>query len=504
MLMSGRKIPSLTNQTVFLTAAKTVGFFISLILPMLLARKLSPREYGSFKQAFLIVGTLAGVLPFGVGMSAFYYLARESHQHRSAVINILVFHALMGGFAFAALLLYPRVLLTIFPDGSALVANAHWIGLLIFITITSTLLETVATAYQDVHYSTMFLIGAQISKAVFMLSAVIINPSLQNLLRAALLQAFLEGAVLLWYLNLRFPRYWTAFDPAFFYRQLHYALPIGFASLLYIGQTELPSYFVSWSFGAAAFAVYANGNFQVPLLGILRESISSVLLARTSGLQHDGMIEEIRQLNFRVTRKLMLVYFPAFALLEVCGRDLLILFYGPQYSGSWPIFRINLILLPFNIFVNDPVLRAFAEHRYVLVILRCVNVVLMVPGIWFLSKTFGLTGTMAAVVGFSILERSVLVYWVSRILGSPGAEFVALWRAGLRIGACAAVAAGFAFVTRAVFVGHKPLISLVVVGSIFALADVAAIFFSGALIPEEIGLLRHYTARLFGSRLKEF
>lgn len=70
--MTGRKIPSLASQAFFLAAAKTAGFVISLVLPMLLARALNQREYGLFKQAFLVTSTLVGILPFGMGMSAFY------------------------------------------------------------------------------------------------------------------------------------------------------------------------------------------------------------------------------------------------------------------------------------------------------------------------------------------------------------------------------------------------------------------------------------------------
>ena len=59
--MSARRIPSLTNQAFFLIVARFIGFVISLALPMLLARVMSQREYGLFKQAFLITTTLVGI-----------------------------------------------------------------------------------------------------------------------------------------------------------------------------------------------------------------------------------------------------------------------------------------------------------------------------------------------------------------------------------------------------------------------------------------------------------
>ena len=490
--MPARSLPSLTNQAAYLAASKVVGFFIGIALPMLLARALSPRDYGLFKQTFLVVGSIVGILPFGVGMSAFYFLARERDLHRAAIVNIIIFHSVVGALACTILLCFPRVLSIAFPDGRELVANAPWIGLLVLVTITSALLETVATANRDIRFSTIFLVGAPLSKALFMVVALLLSPTLLSLIQAALAQALVEGAVFFWYVNYRFPRYWRAFDSRFFVRQLQYALPLGFAGLLYIVQMELPSYFVSWRYGAVAFAFYAVGSFPLPLLAVLRDAVSSVLLSRVSGLQHEGNIAEIRRLNSRVTRKLMLVYFPSFALLELCGKDLLVFFYGQQYGSSWPIFRINLLMLPFSVFVNDPVLRAFAEHRYFLVILRIVSVILLVPGLWLFSKTFGLIGAMIGVVAFSIAERGILVFWVSRILSASRLEFIALGRAAGRIGASVIVATILGYATGAIFHGHSAFALLAIVGIVFSVTYFGAMIMCGALHPDELMLVRQF------------
>ncbi len=62
----------------WLTFAKTVGFAFSIALPLLLVRRMDRAQYGLYKQAFLVVTTAMTVLPFGVPMSAFYFLPRET------------------------------------------------------------------------------------------------------------------------------------------------------------------------------------------------------------------------------------------------------------------------------------------------------------------------------------------------------------------------------------------------------------------------------------------
>ena len=73
---------SLTAQAFWLLVAKTLGFMFAFALPVLLTRTLSQNEYGLFKQLFLVTTTAVALLPLGFGMSAFYYLPRESNPAR--------------------------------------------------------------------------------------------------------------------------------------------------------------------------------------------------------------------------------------------------------------------------------------------------------------------------------------------------------------------------------------------------------------------------------------
>ena len=56
----------------------------------------------------------------------------------------------------------------------------------------------------------------------------------------------------------------------------------GSAGLIYTMQNDVHNYFVSNAFGAAAFAIYSVGVAQLPLIGMMRESINAVLLGRVS------------------------------------------------------------------------------------------------------------------------------------------------------------------------------------------------------------------------------
>src|SRR5208282_6822853 len=105
---------SLAWRVSWLTFAKTVGFAFSMALPLLLVRRMDREQYGLYKQAFLVVTTAMTVLPLGVPMSAFYFLPRETMRRREIIVNIVLFHILVGALACGALIVYPSILTAIF------------------------------------------------------------------------------------------------------------------------------------------------------------------------------------------------------------------------------------------------------------------------------------------------------------------------------------------------------------------------------------------------------
>ena len=146
-------------------------------------------------------------------------------------------------------------------------------------------LEVVATANQDVKYSTIFIISAQFTKGVAMISAALIAGTLQALLYAAIFQALVQCCVLCWYLHKRFPGFLGRPDWQLMREQLRYALPLGIAAAATLAHTDLHMYMVAHSFSPAEYAIYAVGCFQLPLISLLHESVNSVLIPRISYLQ---------------------------------------------------------------------------------------------------------------------------------------------------------------------------------------------------------------------------
>lgn len=490
----------MTVRALWLLIAKIIAFALSIALPLLLVRRLSQEEFGLYKQAFLIVGTSLALLPLGFQMSAFYFLPRETERKGQIIFNILLFHLMMGALGALVLLLFPRLLGTIFHS-SALVGDAPIIASVIFFWVFSSYLEAVSVAHQEAKLSTIFIISTQLTRTLLLLLAALAFGSVRALLYAAVVQGILQAIILLLYLHSRFPGFWKNFDWAVLRVQLSYAMPFGVAGLLFTLQVELPNYFVSNQVDPATYAIYAIGVFNIPLVGMLSESVGAVMIPQVSLLQKHGNQREILTLATRVARKLALVYFPLYAFLIVVGREFLTTLFTHRYASSWPIFAINLTLLPLSIFVMDPIMRAYAEHRQFLTKLYLALVVLLFVTLWAGTSRLGLIWAISVVVGVSIIGRIVTGVKIARILHISWRDVWLLKDVG-KVAIAAAIPALVIALVRSSLSDLRPVSVLIVCAAIYAVVFLAGIVLLGLPTVEERLYLRKQIGRLWRAGLE--
>ncbi|MDT5262026.1 MAG: hypothetical protein QOC61_1030 [Acidobacteriota bacterium] len=495
MTSTEKKSTSLTAGAFLIVFAKTLAFAFSFALPLLLVRRLSQHDLGLYKQAFLVVGTATAIFSLNFNTSAYYFLPRERERQPAIIINILLFNFVMGGLALCVLLFFPGLIERIFnsPD---LVPYAPLIGLVILLWIFSLFLEIVAIAHQELRAATIFIIIAQFTKTALMLAAALWFSSVRSLIYAAGVQGLLQTVVLLLYLRSRFPRFWRSFEWPVMRAQLAYALPLGFYGLLWVFQTDLHNYFVSHQFGAAAFALYSMGCFDLPLIGILGESVGAVMIPRVSLLQKEGHAREILLVTTRAMRKLAVAYFPIYAFLMVVGREFITLLFTAQYVGSWPIFAVNITLIPFNVLTLDPLTRAFSQYRFYLLRVRAVMLVLQTAALWFVINRFGLVGAIAVVVAGTLAERAVLVLKFGRVLGVGWSDLRLLKDVG-KVALATLAATAAALVVRSLATGLKPFFVILYCGIAFSLVYLAALLLFRVPEDEERGAAQRLMTNLW-------
>ena len=424
-------------------------------------------HYGLYKQAFLVITTAMIVLPLGVPMSAFYFLPRETTRRCETVLNIVLFHVAAGALACGALALCPSILTAIFHD-SGLAPYAAWIGVVILFWVIGSFLDIVPVANDEIRLASAFIVAIQASRALVFVGAILAFGTLRSLLVAAILHGAIQTIVLFCYLESRFAGFWRAFDWQMLREQLSYAIPLGAAGILMIVQTDLHNYFVSNHFGPAMFAVYSLGTLQLPLMGLIQEATNSVLITRVSILEKRDERREILMLAARAARQLAVVYFPVYVFLMVAGREFIRVLFTARFADSWPIFAVNLTLLPLGILLLDPLYRAFEHERYFLLRLRLLLAAALILTLALFTARLGLLGVIAVVVLIAVFERIVMAIHFGRLLGVTRRDAVLLRDVGKL--ALAALAAGVvADVIRLLLARESAFAILAICGVAFAL-----------------------------------
>ncbi len=413
----GKTTQSLKEQSAWLLAAKVIGFGFSFVLPLLIVRYLTQDEVGHYREAFQVIMNAVVILPLGFSMSAYYFLARETDGRRgAAILNILLFNFVVGGLACLFLFLFPQAIGNIFQRDE-LTSLAPKIGIVIWIWIFSTFLETVAIANQEARVATAFIIVAQFSKALFMGAAVLAFGTVEAFIYAAMIQGVIQTFILLNYLRSRFPGFWREFDPQFFREQIVYAVPFGLAGILWIAQNDIHNYFVGHKFSSADYAIYAYGCFEIPLIAMLSESVASVLIPRMNALQLAGNRDEMIRLTMRAMQKLAFFYFPIYVFLLITANTFIITLFTQKYERSATVFVINITLLPFSILITDPIVRSYKELGRLFLLTRIFVLVGLVAVLYYGLGYFGLTGMITTAVDALLIEKAIAETMVIRKLG---------------------------------------------------------------------------------------
>ena len=407
---------TLREQSAWLLIAKIIGFAFSFMLPLLIVRYLTQDSVGHYREAFQVITNVVIILPLGFSMSAYYFLARETERRGKAIFNILLFNFVVGGLACLTLFLFPQILGNIFRNDE-LLALAPKIGVVIWIWIFATFLETVAIANQEARAATAFIILSQLSKTILMGSAVFAFATVESFIYAAMIQGAIQTFVLLNYLRSRFPGFWRGFDPAFFREQMVYAIPFGLTGILWMAQSDIHNYFVGYKFSSADFAIYAYGCFEVPLIAMLSESVTSVLIPRMNALQLVGDRDEMIRLTARAMQKLAFFYFPIYVFLMITSNTFITTLFTEKYAASTPVFLVNLTILPFSILITDPIVRSYKELGQLFLLTRILVLSLLVAVLYFGLEHFGMVGMIAAAVGAILLEKCIAETMVIKKLG---------------------------------------------------------------------------------------
>jgi O-antigen/teichoic acid export membrane protein len=460
-----------------LVLARAASVALSFAIPLALARQFSQADYGTYKLLLLVSQTLYYVVPFGIPQALYYFLPRSQKPKPYLTHTMLALTAIAAS-TLVALLLGARSVGS-WLNNPELANHALWLGLFTFGTIVSSPIEIQLTAMGKTRLASMTYIVSDGVKAIAMVVPALLGLGVGGVMRGLAAFALIRAAVA-WPLTLgtRGP----LFDRSSLSAQMRYALPFGAAVALAIPQQYFHQYFVSARVDSVAFAIYSVGLFQLPLIGLLYNPTSEILMVSLGELDHSGRPHEGAAVFRDAVAKLAMVFVPVTALLLVAAPSFIAALFTPRYLGSVPIFRIGILGTLLACLPIDGVLRARGETWHIFlsyVIKALITVPLVVLGV----TKLGLMGGVGAWLAAEVIGKAALFWRMPRALGTLLGELLP-WRDLGRTAMASLIAAGLAGGASALWgPSAHALLTLTVMSLAYAAGYLAALLALGSRLP---------------------
>jgi O-antigen/teichoic acid export membrane protein len=357
----------LANQAAVMMSGRLAERAIGLLAGMVLVRLLTKDEYGSFLQIGLISQLGAALLVFGLPHSLLYLVPRVQREARKHVIvatgRLMVGLSIVGG---AALALSGPLLVRAF-NNPVLASLSLLIGLYTLFYSLDRMVEPALLALGEAG-------RAGVLAAVS--SALIVVATLTPAWKGWGLRAIYAGVLVVTLARLGY--FGTVLGglpglvrgtrvEGFSIRSvLAFAVPMGLSAMATQYNRMLDGLMVSFLFTPAAYAVYARGAFELPLVDLVPYTLANVILPRLVELWKAGDRIGFLGLWNRLIRVSGLCIIPALIYSLMFADDIIVTLFSEAYRQSVPVFQIYLLSLPLRLTSFAVLLQAIGDSRAIL------------------------------------------------------------------------------------------------------------------------------------------
>jgi len=465
----------------FMTAGRVIALVVTFATPLVLARVFDQAGFGTYKQVFLLLGTLAVIAQLGMAESLLYFLPSAAQRGGRYVLNALLVLG-CSGLMCLALFFLSGPLLARWLGNASLVGLSGLLGVYVLLTLPAAVLEIVMTARKRYAAAGAAYGLSDLFRAVALVAPAIVTGRLEWLLAgAAAFAAVRLGATLL-YLRREFGTELKP-DTVLLREQLAYALPFQLGGALWILVLNLHYYLVASFVDPATFAIYAVGCLQIPLVELLFTPAKNVMMVRMREAIMARRPEAAITIWQDTARKLALFFFPLVGLVLVTAHELIPFLFTARYAASVPIFMIWSTIILIVPLQADGVLGVYADTRF-LAVLYGIQLLLNAGLVASLIRPFGLVGAVMATGLAMCLGKSFVLLRAKRLMGATFAELLP-WRSLAEVLSATAVSALVTLEVNA-HLAAAPLPLMVMDAAVYVAMYLGILAVRGLLVTETV------------------
>jgi O-antigen/teichoic acid export membrane protein len=398
-----------------LVLARLGSAAITFVLPLALARLLTPDQFGTYKQFFLVAQTLLLTAQLGLTQSLYYFLPRGGAERGTFVTQALASLLALGVAVAVGLYAIAPSVARWMGDPSLVIQRAP-LAVFAGAMLAAAPLEGALTSESRIGAAALAYVVSDATRAAALGgaalawggTAVFWAAAAFALLRVAALAALVAARVL----PTARPRL------AMLKQQLAFALPFAGAIWLYVGQRYFAQYAVAAHFPPATFALFAVAAFHLPVVDIVFTPISEVMMVQIGAVGAADPAAARAHWHDAV-RKLATLLFPATFGSWLLGPTLLPLLFTHKYDGAVPLFLLATVEIPLWVLPCDALLRAGGDTRF-LFGFNAARVGVTAGCVLGGMHVFGLPGAIAGGIASEAVARVVMLLRGRRFIDGDG------------------------------------------------------------------------------------
>ena len=353
-------------KVLILSFGQTLTSVSSIVAGMVAARVLSKADYATFRQTFLAYKFIAPLLLLGLPNALYYFLPRETKNKFSTVLTSLILIFILA--SIFSLFLYSggyKLLAKRFNNNELETTLKWMIGYPLYVMPVS-ILGAVLLSQNRSNALVSYNIFTSSTLSLLTILALIITKSYSGPLLVQIFLPLIFLPIALWLYRKYVPGKFVL--PTFnaMGNMLKYSIPIGLASMISLIMLETNKVVVSFMCTPEEFANYVNGAVEIPLIGIVTGSISSIILVDMTKMIKEGNKEDAIKLFKVAATRSASILFPVMVFLLCTGKAFIITLFSEKYIESVVPFYIYLFVLPIRIVIYGSALMALGFTKTIL------------------------------------------------------------------------------------------------------------------------------------------
>ena len=416
---------SLKKQALYNLIGRFFEFLVGMATPIILVRIFTQDDYGLYQQAIVIGTVIAVLLGFNFAHNLFYFYPIAKDKKEQSILISQTYFILTGiGILISLLLVALKSIIFRFVDSFFFEEIFLFIPFFVVFTILTRAFDNIFVIEGKAKVAMYYYSANKFLRSIFVLAAAFIYNDPIAVLWSLIIYLAVVNLFMFSYLFYYYRISPFKFDKGLFIKQFKYALPFGLSGIVGTIGNYADKLIITTFLSTKDFAIYSVGNFRLPFIELLYNSVGNVILPQISkfSLEVDG-----KRKAFELWRKMilknMIVTIPIIGFSLAYADEIITLLFGDQYIDSADVFRVLILMFVIQMFGFGYILRGFSITKPIFpanLVKMLLSICLGIPLIYYFGYmgaaiSFVAAFTSNGVIQLAVTKRFLEMKWIDFI-----------------------------------------------------------------------------------------